>query len=813
MTVSDDDLHFASRDAPSRTESSVPVELDSFIGRSRLLERGRTLLNSHGTRLVTLTGFGGVGKTRLLLRLAHELTASRGYPDGVFVAGLAELREGGDRLYAAVADALHIQDSASTPGLDRLRDYFRDRQLLLMLDNCEHLIGDMPGTGPVPTLLNTLLQQAAGLQVVATSRERLGVRGERLLLVPPLCVGDEDRCDCGADNGGVHDALQLLIDRAAELGVTIRERDYDTAARLCRRLDGIPLGIELAAVPLAGNAMTLQALTEHADLLSLLDRGTSGQSNHQTLHAMVDWSYSRLPEPEQKLWALASMFEGTFDREAIKAIGLDNGIVEAEVQPLLISLVGKNVLKGVERQNRLRYRMLETIRQYGQLVVESGQAPRSRQAYTSYLETLAERGTREWQTRYQLEWMLRLNEFRPDLIAIQRHLLATRQTAARGLELAIHVTQTCAFIFGGRLNENLRMLGAGLAQHPDAPSANQVTALSLAAWIALIQGNHERAAPLLSHAEAAATALGVADDFGPLDVARGTWLWLAEQNLTRARRALTAFRGAASAFRAAGAKPDEWMARLFLTMSAASLGRLDVAKAESVTLLADAEAAEAPWCISWALWCRALVKLLDGKPHQATESAQKALCIQLDIGDAWGPVLSLWLLALIAARLGDYEAAARVLGGAQARQLATQATVLQTGPFLRLQRLAEAAGRHELGDDEVGDDRWTIFVTSGQNSSADEMHALALGPLGTTPQPTTPRDGLSPREFEVARLIAKGLTNKEIAGHLTPITPRTVGVYVTNINHKLGTKTRAAIAAWYLTMVAPAAGRRNQDSP
>ncbi|MDX3187748.1 LuxR C-terminal-related transcriptional regulator [Streptomyces sp. MN03-5084-2B] len=806
MAADDDDRDVGHWNAPDRSVPTVPAELDSFIGRSALLERSRNLLNSDGTRLVTLTGFGGVGKTRLLLRLAHELTAGRGYRDGVVVAGLAELREGGDRLYAAIADALSIEDSASTPGLDRLRGYLQDRQLLLMLDNCEHLVGAIPGHGPIPTLLNTLLRDAPGLQVMATSRERLGVRGERLLPVPPLCVGDEDRCGCDAGDDGVHEALQLLIDRAAELGVTIRERDYSAAARLCRRLDGIPLGIELAAVPLAGNAMTVRALSEHPDLLSLLDRATSGQRNHHTLQAMVSWSYTRLPEPEQRLWELASVFEGAFDLEAVQAICHHHGIAEADVQSLLISLVSKNVLKGEERQDRPRYRMLETIRQYGQLVLKSGDDHRLRQAHTAYFEKLAARGSREWLGPNQIDWTLRLNEFRPDLIASQQRLLATAQAETGGLALAIHVSQTCAFIFGGRLNENLRMLDAGLAQHSGGPSMNQVAALSLAAWIALIQGNPARADPLLRHAEAAATALGIADAFGPLDTARGTWLWLVEQDPKRARKSLSSFRTAAQACRAVGAKPDEWMARLFLTMSAASLRCLDVARAESVTLLADAEAAEAPWSISWALWCRALVKLLDGAPREAAELAQKALRIQRDIGDAWGPVVGLWLIALIAARLGEYKTAAQVLGGAQARQQATQASVLERGPFLRLQRLAEAAGRHALGDDV-----WTKYVAEGQGLSKRKMYALALDALAA-PEPETPPAGLSRREFEVAGLIAQAWTNKAIASHLS-ITPGTVGVHVTKLNHKLGTKNRAGIAAWYHTTVVPSAAQKKPEPP
>jgi non-specific serine/threonine protein kinase len=803
MTAGPEDRHADSRDA-SEPSGSEPAELDSFVGRSELLDRARDLLSRPSTRLVTLTGFGGFGKTRLGLRLATDLTSSHTYRDGVVVASLVELREGGDRLYGAIADALTIQDSAVEPGLGRLCDYLRDRQLLLVLDNCEHLIGgDAPGTGPVPTLLNTLLREARGLQVLATSRERIGVRGERLVPVPPLCVGDKDSCDCDACDDGVHEALQLLIDRAAELNVTIGQSDYPAAAQLCRRLDGIPLGLELAAATLPGNAMTVRALNEHLDLLSLLNHGTSAQHSHRSLEAMVRWSYTLLGEPGQKLWVAVSVFEGAFDLDAVHALAHHVGLDPTTVESLLVTLVGKYILKAVERRGRPHYRMLETIRQYGRLVSGPDDGDQLRQAHTSYFEALAEQASREWLGPQQIEWMVRLNEFRPDLIAVQLRLLSPPQTPERGLELAIHVSRTCAFIFGGRLNENVRMLTAGLSRHRGDPSVNQVAALSLAAWIALIQGNHARAEPLLNHAEAAATALKLNGAFGPLDTAHATRLWLVEQDPARAQKSLSLFRRAARAFEAAGAMADEWLARLFLTMSAASLRCLDVARTESVTLLADAEAAQAPWSISWALWSRALVEMLDGNPRQAAASAQEALGMQREIGDAWGPAWSLWLIALIAAQLREYTTAAQVLGGARTQQQSTQASVLGLTPFLRLQRQAETAGQHALGND-----KWNSLLKAGQDLSTQEMHTLALAPL-TAPEPDTVPAGITPREFEVADLIARQWTNEAIGAQLS-MSPRTVSTHVSNLNRKLGTTSRTGIAAWYLTTAASGAATKNE---
>ncbi|WP_410570446.1 helix-turn-helix transcriptional regulator [Amycolatopsis sp. cmx-4-61] len=887
MTTGNSDPQRGDHSAQGLPASSIPAELNSFVGRGGLLERGRTLLRNPGTRLVTLTGFGGVGKTRMLLRIASKLEEERGYRNGVVVASLIDVHEGTDQLYTAIADALDIQRTTSTPTLDRLCDFLRDRQLLLLLDNCEHLVGDTPGNGPVPDLLNSLLRRAPGLQVMATSRVRLGVQGERLLPVPPLCVGGEDPCNCvpeptayllhfsggdtphaqwelGTEQEGtgfvgehhlrpthgtaagaepaeevagwvaevlgvtdvaleyvgdrghwsvtitghdrVHDAFRLLIDRAAELGVTISGRDYPVAAQLCRRLDGIPLAIELAAGRL--DVQTLQELLDRAeaeDILPVLVDGTSEQQQHRTMVGNIDRSYELLNDTEQLVFALLSVFRAAFDLDAAVDVLSRFHVDPAAVDTAIVRLVRRSLLVAESQNGRTRYRMLETIREYGrQRAAAAGDDDRLRQGHASYFEHLATRASQEWFGPHEIEWMRRLNDHQLDLTASQERLLSDPQTAARGLELAIHEGQSRALVFGGRLNEFRRMLVAGLNRHPAAPSANQVGALSQAVWVTVIQGKHDLAQPLLEQAEVAASALGIADAFAPLDVARGTWLWLVEPDRDRARESLVLFRRAAESFRAAGARGPEWMVRLFLVMSAAFLRRLDVARAESKALLADAEAAGAKWCISWALWSCALIELLDDNPRRAATLAQKALRLQRAIGDAWGPAWSLWLIALIAAQLGEYKTAAQVLGGAGARQESTQASVSGLLPFLRRQRQTEAVGRHELGEEA-----WDRYVAAGQKLSKKKMHALALEPL-VAPAPESLPCGVTDREFQIARFVAQGWENAAIGRHLS-ITPRTVSKHIENLNRKLDTTSRAGIAAWYLTLDADATGA--QDSP
>ncbi|MFI5591217.1 LuxR C-terminal-related transcriptional regulator [Amycolatopsis sp. NPDC051758] len=887
MTTGNGDKKFLNPDAQSRPVPSIPVELNSFIGRGGLLERGRRLLRTPGTRLVTWTGFGGVGKTRLLMRIAGELQEERGYRDGVVVVSLLDVDEDIDGLYAAIADALDIPQTTAAPTLDRLCDFVRDRKLLLLLDNCEHLVGETPGRGLVPGLLNSLLRRAAGLQVMATSRVRLGVQGERVLPVPPLCVGDEDRCDCGVrptgyllqlgdgdtsqaqwvlgaeqesvgfigehfrpcpgtaacaeptervvgwvanvlgvtdvelkpvdgqghwsvantSHEGVHDALRLLLDRATELGVTISGRDYPVAEQLCRRLDGVPLAIELAAGRL--DVKTLQELLDRAEadnILPTLVDGTSEQLQHRSMAGNIARSYDLLNDTERLVFALLSVFRSSFDLVAAVEVVSRLDVDPPEVEAVIVRLVRRSLLVAENRDGRMRYRMLETIRQFGRRrAAAAGDDGRLNQAHTSFCEQLAARTVQHWFGPREEEWMWPVNDYQPDLTATQERLLADSQTATRGLQLAVHLGQSRALIFGGRLSDMRRMLVAGLNRHSDAPSVLQVGALSQAVWVTLIQGKHDLAKPLLEQAEAAASALGIADAFAPLDVAHGTWLWLVEPDRDRARESLDRFRRAAESFRAIGALGDEWMARLFLVMSAAFLRCLDVARAEGTALLADAEAAGAKWCISWALWSCGLIELLDDNPRRAATLAQNALQLQRAIGDAWGPAWSLWLIALIAAQLGEYKTAAQVLGGAGARQESTQASVLGLLPFLRRQRQTEAVGRHELGDEQ-----WDHYVSVGQNLSKRKMHALALEPL-VTPAPETLPYGVTDREFEIARFVALGWTNAAIGKHLS-IAPRTVGTHISNLNHKLGTESRTGIAAWYLTMDADPAGR-NLESP
>jgi predicted ATPase/DNA-binding CsgD family transcriptional regulator len=765
--------------------SATVAEMTSFVGRADLIGGAKDLLRS--ARLLTLFGVGGVGKSRLLHRLADELSATGAYPDGVWVVRLDDVSAQGDLLAAACADQLGIGDDADSPALDRLVEFVSERRALLMLDNCEHLVNDVSGSGQIPQLLATLLSAASALTVVATSRVRLGVSGEHVLKVHPLPPAE---------------ALHLLLDRARAAGTVISEPERELALRLCEMLDGLPLAIELAAGQL--DVMTLREVVEHPTLLDLLVDGPSEQRHHRTMHAAIAWSYDLLGAAEQRTLALLSVFEGGFDVEAATVVCTDNGIDRVDVQSLLVCLVRKSLLLTESVGGRTRYRMLELIRQFGlQIIATSGEEPKVRNAHAQHFLDVAARGRRHWFGADQPDVMLRLRAEFPNSRAAQQHLLSMPSTVARGNDLAVDLTSSCAFVFAGVQADSRRMLARGLDRHPAEPSHGQLAALCLISWMAQIQGS-DVAAAAQAEAEDIARQLGCSESFGPLLFSRGTRLWLAETDLVRARDSIGLLARAEEEFRKSGKDGPRFMAALYGAMSTAFFGSPEAAFAASARVLQLATAADAQWSISWAKWTCALAELLHGKAKVAAQHAQKALEIQRAIHDRGGPPWALFLIALIALRLGDYERGARLLGGARVAQRLTQTSVRGLAPFLRVQRQIEAIARKKFRDEfnrQVG-------VGESLAKSMDAVYDLAMKTLGAvddSPATSQHAEMLTKRELEVAELVAKALDNPAI-GQALRISPRTVEKHIQNILLKWGLTSRTEIAIRYLRDVDPANG-------
>jgi predicted ATPase/class 3 adenylate cyclase len=345
---------------------NLPVQLTSFVGRERDLAAVQQLLLVE--RLVTLTGAGGIGKTRLALQTAADLVDQ--FPDGVWLVDLAPLADP-MLVPQAIATAVGVREQPEHPLLQTLEDFLRSRHLLLVLDNCEHLVA------ACAALADRLLRACPRLRILATSREPLGIAGETAWRVPPLTSPDPEHLPSLASLAQ-YEAVRLLLDRAdlAAPSLALTQRNAAAVAQVCQQLDGLPLALELAAARV--KVLSFEQLAARlGDRFRLLTGGSrSALPRQQTLRALVDWSYDLLTAPEQVLFRRLAVFAGGCTLEATEAVCAGDGIEPGEVLEHLARLVDKSlVVAETEAADEVRYRLLGTIRQYAaEKLAESGEA-------------------------------------------------------------------------------------------------------------------------------------------------------------------------------------------------------------------------------------------------------------------------------------------------------------------------------------------------------------------------------------------------------------------------------------------------------
>jgi predicted ATPase/class 3 adenylate cyclase len=356
---------------PPRTidarRSNLPDPLTSFIGRRRNVEEVTALVQDN--RLVSLTGVGGVGKTRLALRVAGGLVGH--FPDGVWFVDLGGITDP-SLIPKQTATALSVQEQADRPIESTLVDWLRGRETLILIDNCEHLIDQVAG------FTERMLDEAREVTVLATTREALGIPGETVWIVPPLPVPGNDPEQL-MDN----DAVRLLVDRAQRVDreFSVTADNVVALAEICRGLDGVPLALELAAARM-GVLSPRQIADRLSDRLALLGRGSrTGQARQQTLRAAIDWSYDLLDPNEQAMLRMLAVFRGGFNLEAVEALWSAKDNDTGPALDLLDQLVGKSLVTLVGRDTDRRFGLLETIRDYAQDQLEN----------SGELETMLER--------------------------------------------------------------------------------------------------------------------------------------------------------------------------------------------------------------------------------------------------------------------------------------------------------------------------------------------------------------------------------------------------------------------------------------
>jgi predicted ATPase/DNA-binding winged helix-turn-helix (wHTH) protein len=410
---------------PASAKHNLPAQLNSFVGRDREIGEIKTLLGS--ARLVTLTSPGGSGKTRLSLQAAAGVLAD--YPDGAWLVELAPVAD--ERLVPqTVASVLGVKEEAGRPVIEALMKYVKDRRLLILMDNCEHLVP------ACRELIKHLLQAGPGVTVLASSREQMHMAGEAIYPVAALAV-PEAHPAITAEALARYEAVRLFVDRAVAVQPTFEVTAANAAAvaDICRRLEGIPLAIELAAARVRTLSVERIALLL-SDCFRLLRGGDqTALPRQQTLRASIDWSYELLTVPERILLRRLAVFAGGWTLEAAEAVGSGGDVEEAAVLDLLIHLVEKSLVDSDASGER--YRLLETVRQYAQeLLKAAGEEDATRTRHLEHYLTLAEKARPELLGPRQGVWLSRLDQERENLLSAHAWCDGAKGGAELGLRLA-----------------------------------------------------------------------------------------------------------------------------------------------------------------------------------------------------------------------------------------------------------------------------------------------------------------------------------------------------------------------------------------
>lgn len=489
--------------------NNLPVQLTSFVGRVRELKESVEALT--GTRLLTLTGSGGTGKTRLALQIAAE--ALTGMPDGAWFVELAPVMEDA-QILPALANALDLHPPPGAPVQNIVTDYLRRKQALLILDNCEHLVD------ACAKLADRLLRTCPNLKIVASSREGLGIAGETTYHVPSLSLPPPG--ETSWHELSQSEAVLLFCERARSVNphFELNEIGAPAVLQICRRLDGIPLALELAAA-----RTRLFSVEQIADRLSDRFRLLTGGSRtalprQQTLRAMIDWSYDLLSEPERTLLRWLTVFVGGWNFEAAEQVcaGLD-------VLNLLDQLVNKSLVLVDTQQDEARYRFLETIRQYGRdRLLEAGEIEQLRNRHLDFYLQLTEKAEPGLRTTQAFDWFDRLSRDFDNILAASEW--GSNQRPAETLRMIGNLT----FFWGFASNELpdsrrwlFDLIGKVEALPPDEDPRRRLQTISrgkiVAAMLTMAYGNTQRAGEMYDEIIQMERSLG-----------GGFWLGLALSN-------------------------------------------------------------------------------------------------------------------------------------------------------------------------------------------------------------------------------------------------------------------------------------------
>jgi predicted ATPase/DNA-binding SARP family transcriptional activator len=671
----------------SRGQHNLPPALNSFIGREREKAEVHRLL--HGTRLLTLTGPGGCGKSRLSIEVAAEEVER--HPDGVWLVELAALSNP-DLIPQAIVQAIGIHEMPGRQVLETLGSWLRPRTVLLVIDNCEHMIDGCAA------IVETLLRVSPGLTVLATSREPLRIDGETTSLIPSLSLPDLAEPQ-SVEQLLEYEAVQLFVDRATQVspGFEMTEASGMTVAELCYRLDGIPLAIELAASRV--RALSVEQIVERlSDRFQLLTSGSrTALSRQQTLRAALDWSYNLLGDHERILFARLSIFSGGCSLQAIEEVCAGSPLQRMEILDLLMLLVDRSLVVASLGDGTARYTLLETMREYGrERLAECGDLESMRSAHAGYYARLASDAAREIRGPDQRSWLRWLDREHDNF----RQALDWFEARANGdgLEPALQLAGDLHWFWHlrGHYAEGMRRLARLLEHDRAGPSQGLGSALTGAGTMFMVVGEYAEAADYLNEAVEIWRKL---DDPAGLSAALSWngWIELFMGRLPAARERH------AEALDLAVEAGDDWdtaMALLSLGIDSVEADEHEPAFAWFERSLELYRSINDYWGTTTTLQLLANLTYRTGDFAGARELAHEVATLERAEGGRWLEVQAQSLLGEIARAESDYDTAETLVGialeiSSEIGHVASRAWTLRDAGFIALARSEpEEAARH-----------------------------------------------------------------------------------------------------------------------
>jgi predicted ATPase/DNA-binding CsgD family transcriptional regulator len=756
-----------------RFAARPPVPLTSLLAREREIASVSALLRRDDVRLLTLTGAGGVGKTRLAIAVANELAGT--FPDGISFVSLASVRQA-ELVPSAIAHALGIIESGAQAPQAALLSALRDPSMLLVLDNFEHILA-------AAQLVAELLAKCPGLTFLVTSRAPLHISGEWEFPVPPLALPATE----ALESRDVADAaaVRLFVERATVVDHTFALSDDNAAAvgAICIRLDGLPLAIELAAARSKAlpPALLLPRLARRLPLLTGGPRDVPARL--QTMREAIVWSHDLLTPDEQILFRRLAVFSGGFDLEAAEAV---SGDVSPNTLDLIASLIDKSLLRWSEAPGGRRLGMLETVREFAEeQLTASGEEATARAAHADYFLTLAEQAEPGLFGPQQAGWFARLETELPNLRAAMNWLRDSGRFA-QGLRLA-----TALGWFWPRRNHNREghqwlTLFLASAQGDETVRAR---ALSMTTFLDFWLGEHamalEHAAQSLTLCQQLGDRTGTAKALRDLG---GAMIFLGDY-----ARAEAVLAESLAAFDELDAPWDtaflfEWLAILSYAHEdyATAIARFQQAQ---TIFQQTGDVGSANWMHGFIGW----VSLISQDYARAKASYGESLAVALELGDLPWVTWCLMGIGGLATRQGLHEQAARLFGVAEAlwnyADFPLPPMILaKYEPLARICRTA------------LGVHAWSEAFDAGTRiplaQAVDEAREILSAPLvlGSGPPAVDSPYSLTPRESEVLRLLVAGRSDREIATALF-LSRRTVQDHVSRLIAKLGVSNRTEVAA------------------